>query len=82
MLIFLFCVFFVCFSSNLLDLFSEIEYWDRLKYEIPQCVHDIYQHREDLRGLREGALLLIRNYNRWDTHTEMKKTSMQTTVGQ
>nr|XP_020476144.1 LOW QUALITY PROTEIN: dynein heavy chain 2, axonemal [Monopterus albus] len=31
---------------------------------IPQCVSDIYQDREDLRSLRERALLLIRDYNR------------------
>ncbi|XP_062301425.1 dynein axonemal heavy chain 2 [Scomber scombrus] len=52
------------FDSNLLKLFSEIHYWDRLKFEIPQCVSDIYQDKEDLRGLRERTLLLIRNYNR------------------
>ncbi|XP_044040597.1 dynein axonemal heavy chain 2-like isoform X2 [Siniperca chuatsi] len=52
------------FDNNLLNLFSEIHYWDRLKFEIPQCVSDIYQDREDLRGLRERSLLLIRDYNR------------------
>ncbi|KAF1380471.1 hypothetical protein PFLUV_G00164080 [Perca fluviatilis] len=52
------------FDNNLLNLFSEIHYWDRLKFEIPSCVSDIYQDREDLRGLRERALLLIRDYNR------------------
>ncbi|XP_045920170.1 dynein axonemal heavy chain 2 isoform X2 [Micropterus dolomieu] len=52
------------FDNNLLILFSEIHYWDRLKFEIPQCVSDIYQDREDLRGLRERSLLLIRDYNR------------------
>ncbi|KAF3697610.1 Dynein heavy chain 2, axonemal Axonemal beta dynein heavy chain 2 Ciliary dynein heavy chain 2 [Channa argus] len=52
------------FDNNLLILFSEIHYWDRLKFEIPQTVCDIYQDREDLRGLRERALLLIREYNR------------------
>ncbi|XP_070849918.1 dynein axonemal heavy chain 2 [Chaetodon trifascialis] len=52
------------FDNNLLNLFSEIHYWDRLKFEIPQCVCDIHQDREDLRGLRERTLLLIRDYNR------------------
>ncbi|XP_071333968.1 dynein axonemal heavy chain 2 [Trachinotus anak] len=52
------------FDKNLLSLFSEIQYWDRLKFEIPQCVSDIYQNREDLRALRERVLLLVRNYNR------------------
>ncbi|XP_047429543.1 dynein axonemal heavy chain 2 [Mugil cephalus] len=52
------------FDNNLLNLFLEIHFWDRLKFEIPQCVSDIYQDREDLRGLRERVLLLIRDYNR------------------
>ncbi|KAK2862755.1 hypothetical protein Q5P01_002288 [Channa striata] len=52
------------FDNNLLNLFGEIHYWDRLKFEIPQYVIDIYNEREDLRGLRERALLLIRDYNR------------------
>lgn len=56
------------FSSHLLDLFSEIQKWDKLKYEIPQCASDIYQHRQELEGLREETLLLIKNYNRCDTH--------------
>ncbi len=67
---YLFCIFLcVLLSRNLLNLFSEIHYWDRLKFEIPQCVSDIFQDREDLRGLRERALLLIRDYNRSDIHT-------------
>lgn len=57
------------FSSQLLDLFSEIHKWDKLKYEIPQCASDIYQHRQELEGLREETLLLIKNYNRCDTLT-------------
>nr|XP_046242172.1 dynein axonemal heavy chain 2 isoform X2 [Scatophagus argus] len=54
----------VNFDNDILNLFSEIEYWDRLKYEIPPCVRPIYQRRESLKTLRESALLLIRNYNR------------------
>uniref|UniRef100_A0A8P4KIS1 Dynein axonemal heavy chain 2 n=1 Tax=Dicentrarchus labrax TaxID=13489 RepID=A0A8P4KIS1_DICLA len=54
----------VNFDNNLLNLFSEIHYWDRQKFEIPQCVCDIYQDREDLRGLRERTLLVVRDYNR------------------
>ncbi|XP_029311197.1 LOW QUALITY PROTEIN: dynein heavy chain 2, axonemal [Cottoperca gobio] len=52
------------FDNNLLNLFSEIHYWDRLKCEIPQCVSDISQDKEEFRGLRERALLLIGDYNR------------------
>ncbi|XP_030578556.1 dynein heavy chain 2, axonemal [Archocentrus centrarchus] len=52
------------FNNNLLNVFSEIQYWDRLKFEIPQCVSSIYQDREELRVLRERSLLLVREYNR------------------
>uniref|UniRef100_A0A3Q3RVK4 Dynein axonemal heavy chain 2 n=1 Tax=Mastacembelus armatus TaxID=205130 RepID=A0A3Q3RVK4_9TELE len=52
------------FDNNLLNLFSEIYYWDRLKFEIPQSVSNVYQSREDLIGLRERALVLVRDYNR------------------
>ncbi|XP_071375886.1 dynein axonemal heavy chain 2, partial [Centroberyx affinis] len=52
------------FDKNLLNLFSEVLYWDRLRFEIPHCVSDIYQRREDLRAVRESVLLLVRDYNR------------------
>ncbi|XP_068615161.1 dynein axonemal heavy chain 2-like [Brachionichthys hirsutus] len=51
-------------DNKLFDLFLETKYWHKLKYEIPQHVHDIYQLSDDLSDLREGTLLLIRNYNR------------------
>uniref|UniRef100_A0A667XC84 Dynein axonemal heavy chain 2 n=1 Tax=Myripristis murdjan TaxID=586833 RepID=A0A667XC84_9TELE len=52
------------FDKNLLTLFSEIHYWERLKFEIPHCISDIYQHRDELRVLKENVLLLVRDYNR------------------
>ncbi|KAM4714769.1 dynein axonemal heavy chain 2 [Anableps anableps] len=52
------------FDNNLLRLLSEIQYWDRMKFEIPQIVSDMYHSREEIRLLRERVLLLIRNYNR------------------
>ncbi|XP_068440309.1 dynein axonemal heavy chain 2 [Clinocottus analis] len=52
------------FDGNIWNIFSEIHYWERLKYEIPQCVADISQDREDIRVLRERVLLLVRDYNR------------------
>ncbi|KAM9717113.1 dynein axonemal heavy chain 2 [Menidia menidia] len=54
----------VNFDKNLLKLFSEIHYWDRMKYEIPQSVSNMYQGRENIRIVRESVLLLSRNYNR------------------
>ncbi|XP_073321620.1 dynein axonemal heavy chain 2 [Pagrus major] len=54
------------FNKYLLNLFSEIEYWDHLgsKYEIPQDARDIYQYREDLRLLEERTRLVVTTYNR------------------
>ncbi|KAG7240074.1 hypothetical protein INR49_027928 [Caranx melampygus] len=52
------------FDKNLFNLFSEIHYWDRMKFEIPQIVTDVQQSREDFRVLRERVLLVVRNYNR------------------
>ncbi|KAM3857822.1 dynein axonemal heavy chain 2 [Diretmus argenteus] len=52
------------FDKSLLNLFSEIHYWDQLRFEIPHCVSNIYQHREELRVLRESVLQLVRDYNR------------------
>ena len=51
-------------SSNLLNLFFEISYWDELKYEIPQCVSELYQDMWEFMDLGEEALLLTRSYNR------------------
>ncbi|KAK7909360.1 hypothetical protein WMY93_014044 [Mugilogobius chulae] len=51
------------FDTGLWNLFSEAYHWERLKYEIPQSVSDIYRDRVDYMNLRERVLLLIRNYN-------------------
>lgn len=45
-------------------MFVEIHYWERLLFEVPHYVVDIYQRREDLRNLRENVLLVVRAYNR------------------
>ncbi|XP_028269691.1 dynein heavy chain 2, axonemal-like [Parambassis ranga] len=52
------------FDKNLLEMFSEICHWKRLKFEIPQIVSDIYQEKDDLKLLRDRVVMLIRNYNR------------------
>ncbi|KAM8972622.1 dynein axonemal heavy chain 2 [Pelodytes ibericus] len=52
------------FDRNLLKLFAEIHYWERLLFEIPHYLVEIYQRREDLRNLRENVLLVVRAYNR------------------
>lgn len=54
---------FLC--RDLLKLFVEIHYWDRLLFEIPHYVAEVYERREDLRVLRENLLLVARDYNRF-----------------
>eukprot|EP00002_Diphylleia_rotans_P022931 TRINITY_DN4501_c0_g1_i3.p1 TRINITY_DN4501_c0_g1~~TRINITY_DN4501_c0_g1_i3.p1 ORF type:complete len:4513 (-),score=1142.54 TRINITY_DN4501_c0_g1_i3:360-11993(-) len=51
------------FEKNLLRLFNEVEYWERLHYEIPWGAMDIYSHREKLRVTRENVMLVVRDYN-------------------
>ncbi|XP_029437782.1 dynein heavy chain 2, axonemal isoform X2 [Rhinatrema bivittatum] len=45
-------------------MLAEIHYWERLLFEIPHFVIEIYRRKEDLRVLRENVLLLVRDYNR------------------
>ncbi|XP_053319883.1 dynein axonemal heavy chain 2 [Spea bombifrons] len=52
------------FDKSLLKLFVEIHYWERLQFEIPHYLVEIYQKKEDLRNLRENVLLVVRAYNR------------------
>ncbi|KAM4675882.1 dynein axonemal heavy chain 2 [Discoglossus pictus] len=52
------------FDKGLLKMFVEIHYWERLLFEIPHYVVEIYQRSEDLRNLRENVLLVVRAYNR------------------
>ena len=52
------------FSRELLKMFQEIHYWERLMFETPHYAIDVYNKREDLRGLREHVLLVVRDYNR------------------
>eukprot|EP00079_Xenopus_tropicalis_P031840 XP_017945611.1 PREDICTED: dynein heavy chain 2, axonemal [Xenopus tropicalis] len=54
----------VNFDKSVLKMFVEIHYWERLQFEIPHYVAEIYQRREELRNLRENVLLVVRAYNR------------------
>ncbi|XP_078057018.1 dynein axonemal heavy chain 2 [Mustelus asterias] len=54
----------VNFDMYLLELFNEIHYWERLAFEIPHYVMEVYQRREDLRMLREIVFLVVCDYNR------------------
>ncbi|XP_065175861.1 dynein axonemal heavy chain 2-like isoform X2 [Sycon ciliatum] len=52
------------FNGKLLKLFSEIDYWARMKFDCPHYIQELYSQREDLRKLRENVLLVVRDYNR------------------
>lgn len=52
------------FDRSLLQLFSEVQFWEKLRFEIPYVAMDIATHRERYRVLRENVLLVVREYNR------------------
>jgi dynein heavy chain len=52
------------FDKVLLKLFNEIQYWEKLMFEIPHYATEVYLKREELRNLRENVLLVVRDYNR------------------
>ncbi|KAI8894261.1 dynein heavy chain and region D6 of dynein motor-domain-containing protein [Globomyces pollinis-pini] len=51
------------FDKDLLSLFSEIGYFQKLKCDIPFHVQEVYGKKEELRILRENVLLVVRDYN-------------------
>ena len=55
---------FTNFSKELLKLFNEMYYWERLRFEVPHYAVEIYRQCENLRVLRENVLLVVRDYNR------------------
>ena len=56
---------YVVIYRNLLKLFNEIHYWEKLMFETPHYVSELYMKKEDLRILRENVLLVVRDYNRF-----------------
>ncbi|POM79920.1 Dynein heavy chain, partial [Phytophthora palmivora] len=54
------------FDRPLLNLFSEVHYWQYFNGEIqiPYMAHDICNQKEQLRVLREHVMLVVRDYNR------------------
>ena len=51
------------FDKDLLRLFAEISYFQRLKCDIPFHIQELYAKKEELRILRENVLLVVRDYN-------------------
>lgn len=61
---------YVVIFRNLLKLFNEIHYWEKLMFETPHYVSELYMKKEDLRILRENVLLVVRDYNRFVLMTD------------
>ncbi|KAJ3091962.1 Dynein heavy chain 2, axonemal [Quaeritorhiza haematococci] len=53
----------VRFDHDLLRSFSEIHYWQKLKYDVPFHIQEVFSKKEDLRILRENVILVVRDYN-------------------
>ena len=51
------------FEKDLFRLFSEINYFQKLKCDAPFHVQEVYSKKEELRILRENVLLVVRDYN-------------------
>ena len=52
------------FDKDLLRMFAEITYFQRLKCDIPFHVQELFAKKEELRILRENVLLVVRDYNK------------------
>ncbi|CAG5134523.1 unnamed protein product, partial [Candidula unifasciata] len=52
------------FNRQLVKMFQELYYWERLLFEVPHFAVEIYAKKDDLRILRENMLLVVREYNR------------------
>jgi dynein heavy chain len=51
------------FDHNLLRLFREHKYWERMGADIPQAVQDMAHRSEEMRTLRGFIMLVVRDYN-------------------
>lgn len=64
------------FSKELLKLFNEMYYWERLRFEVPHYAVDIYRECENLRVLRENVLLVVRDYNKIISSLDFKERAL------
>jgi dynein heavy chain len=51
------------FDKDLMRFFAEVNYFQRLKMDIPFHVQELFSKKEELRILRENVLLVVREYN-------------------
>jgi len=54
----------VDFDEDILEMFQEVFYWERLQKDIPYDAMMINAGREKFRVLHENVLLVVRDYNR------------------
>ena len=52
------------FDQTLLTMFTEVHYWERLRFSIPLVAMEIQAQREKYRVLRENVLRVVRDYNK------------------
>jgi dynein heavy chain len=50
------------YDKDLARIFSEINYFQKLKCDVPFHLLDIYRRKDDLRHLRDNLLLIVRDY--------------------
>lgn len=53
----------LCFDKDIMKLAAEAQYWQKLGFDIPYYIQEIYNKKEELRILRESTLLVVRDYN-------------------
>ena len=55
----------------MLKICQEVFYWERLMFELPHYVIDLYALAEELRVLREHVMLVVRDYNRLEQSVKL-----------
>ena len=53
----------VNFDHSLLQLLAEVQFWERLRFEIPYAAMDVAAQRERYRTVREHVMMVVREYN-------------------
>ena len=51
------------FDKDISRIFQEVSYWQKLKFDVPYHVQEIFSKKEELRILRENVMLVVRDYN-------------------
>ena len=51
-------------NTKLVKLFIEIQYWDRMGFEIPHYCADAYTKKDEIKITKEHVLTIVFDYNR------------------